>query len=468
MQEGKILYCGTDDSLIELLLGVAAMKMIRADTAEAVQTLVRQEQPHAVVLDFDSPPSPPLPLLKTILAEAGQAHVIGVMRQGPLRLAMSALRAGCHDFIHLREEPGRLQNELARLAERRREQQQAENLHARQQESHDFSRIIGNSAAMGEVLDLLHRIIQRKWVTVLLRGETGTGKELIARTIHYNSSTPSQPFVEINCSAIPENLLEAELFGYEKGAFTDAKTRKRGLFELAENGTLFLDEIGEISPQVQVKLLKAVEEKKIRRLGGTEDIQVNTRIIAATNRDLQAAIRDGQFRQDLYYRLNVITVSLPPLRERGDDVLILARHFLAHYAREYDSLLSDFTSEAEALLREYPWPGNIRELQHTIERIVLLGEGRFVTRTALERAIESETPMLTSKSAETTVVKIEIPPDGIHFDEIEKQVLQAVLEKMGWNRRRTSRLFKISRPRLARKIQKYRLQPPHPESENQE
>ncbi len=465
MQHGKILYFGSDESLMATMLTVPATAVVPASTGEEVVAFLQREQPYAIVLDFDSPPSPPLPLLKIIREEAPEAWVIGVMRQGPLRQVMAALRAGCHDFIHLNEEPGRLQSELAKLADRWRERQQAETLHARQRESHDFSRLIGRSPAMQEVLDLLHKIIQRKWVTVLLRGETGTGKELIARTIHYNSSTASQPFVEINCSAIPENLLEAELFGYEKGAFTDAKSRKRGLFELAQNGTLFLDEIGEISPQVQVKLLKAVEEKKIRRLGGTEDLHVNTRIIAATNRDLQTAIREGHFRQDLYYRLNVITVQLPPLRERGDDVLILARHFLAQYAKEYDSLLSDFTAEAEALLREYSWPGNIRELQHTIERIVLLGEGRFVTRTALQRAIESETPMLTSKNAERTTVTITIPPEGIHFDEIEKQVLQAVLEKMGWNRRRTSRLFKISRPRLARKIQKYQLQPPHRDDE---
>ncbi|MGH7454289.1 MAG: sigma-54 interaction domain-containing protein, partial [bacterium] len=309
------------------------------------------------------------------------------------------------------------------------------------------------------VFDTLARIIQRKWVTVLLRGESGTGKEMIAHAIHYNSSAPTQPFVEINCSAIPEALLEAELFGYEKGAFTDAKTRKRGLFELAENGSLFLDEIGEVSPQMQVKLLKAVEEKKIRRLGGTEDIQINTRIITATSRDLQAAIRDGQFRQELYYRLNVVSIYLPPLRERGDDILLLAHHFLCHFAKEYASTLSAFTAEAEALLREYHWPGNIRELRHTIERVVLLSEGQFVTRTALARAMESETPALPSKSADATAIKIDIPPDGISFEEIEKQALQAVLEKMGWNKRLTSRVFKISRPRLARKIEKYQLKP---------
>ena len=413
-----------------------------------------------VLVDFDALEIQPLALLASVLEKPAAATFIGVTQRGALRLALTAMRAGFHEVINLAEEPGKLQSELSKLLARWRERQKAENLYVQQREKYDFSKIIGSSPAMAELLDTLGKIIQRKWVTVLLRGETGAGKELIARTIHYNSSSPAQPFVEINCSAIPESLLEAELFGYEKGAFIDAKIRKKGLFELAENGTLFLDEIGDMSLQVQVKLLKAVEEKKIRRLGGTDDIHINTRIIAATNRDLQAAIREGQFRQDLYYRLNVITIQLPPLRERGDDVLALARYFLSHYAKEYASTLSAFTPEAETLLREYSWPGNIRELQHTIERIVLLGEGQFVTRTALERAIESETPTITSKNVDATTIKIDIPPEGLSFEEIEKQALQAVLEKMGWNRRRTSRVFKISRPRLARKIEKYQLKPP--------
>lgn len=456
----KILCLSNNDGLSDLVQSLEGAALHVARNGEQALGLMRRELPLAVLVDFDAPDSQPLAFIKTVLEERREVKVIGVTQQGATRQALTAVRAGYDEFIHLAEEPGKLQSELAKLMAYWQEQEKAASLHAQEREKHDFSKIIGSSPAMAEMLEVLGKIIQRKWVTVLLRGETGTGKELMARTIHYNCSSPTQPFVEINCSAIPENLLEAELFGYEKGAFTDAKIRKKGLFELAENGTLFLDEIGDISLQVQVKLLKAVEEKKIRRLGGTEDIHINTRIIAATNRDLQTAIREGQFRQDLYYRLNVITIQLPPLRERGDDVLALARHFLSHYAKEYASTLSAFTTEAEALLREYRWPGNIRELQHTIERIVLLGEGQFVTRTALERAIESETPAITSKSAETTTIKIDIPPEGVSFEDIEKQALQAVLEQMGWNRRRTSRVFKISRPRLARKIEKYQLKPP--------
>ncbi len=457
----KILYLGDHDGVSELATSLEDAALLAATSEDEALGLMRRELPQAVLVDFDAPDFQPLAFLKTALDERRETTFIGVTQRGSSRQALTAVRAGFHDVINLAEEPGKLQSELVKLAERWREREKAAHLPAHQRETHDFSKIIGSSAAMAEMRETLGKIIQRKWVTVLLHGETGTGKELIARTIHYNCSSPTQPFVEINCSAIPENLLEAELFGYEKGAFTDAKNRKKGLFELAENGSLFLDEIGDVSPLVQVKLLKAVEEKKIRRLGGTEDIHINTRIIAATNRDLQAAIRDGHFRQDLYYRLNVVTIQLPALRERGDDVLALARHFLSHYAEEYTSTLAAFTPEAEALLREYQWPGNIRELQHTLERIVLLGEGQFVTRVALDKAIESETPAITSKSIETTTIKIDIPPEGLSFEEIEKQALQAVLEKMGWNKRRTSRMFKISRPRLARKVEKYQLKPPH-------
>jgi two-component system response regulator AtoC len=290
---------------------------------EAVEQ-IRHLAPQVVLLDFEWQEISPLNFLRQTSEAASNAKFIGITRNNSHRLAVNAIKAGFHDVIDLRAEATKLQKELAKLAEHWQDEQKGEELHQQQKNKFDCSRIIGSSSAMQQVCEMLAKLAGRKWVNVLVRGETGTGKELVARTLHYNSFAQFQPFVEINCSAIPENLLESELFGYEKGAFTDAKTRKKGLFELAENGTLFLDEIGEISLPMQVKLLKAIEEKKIRRLGGTEEIQVTTRIIAATNRDLAAAIRDGRFRQDLFYRLNVIAIHLPALRERGDDVLLLA------------------------------------------------------------------------------------------------------------------------------------------------
>ncbi|MCI0694764.1 sigma-54 dependent transcriptional regulator [candidate division KSB1 bacterium] len=459
----KILFLGRDENrgLLE------AVKANRSDQEiwptgrqdEAV-SLLRREAPQAVVLDFDLPELQPLDFARIVWEERPGAKIIGLSKAISINAAIIAVKQGFHDVIDLREEPAiRLERELSALAKQWEERQRGEMLHQKQKAKFDFSNLVGRSEALQQVLEVVAKIIQRQWITVLIRGETGTGKELIARTIHYNSSTQTQPFVEINCSTIPENLLEAELFGYEKGAFTDAKSRKKGLFELAENGTLFLDEIGEISPAVQVKLLKAIEEKTIRRLGGIEDIQIKTRIIAATNRDLQAAMHENLFRQDLYYRLNVLTLQLPPLRERGDDVLVLARHFLSRFAEEYGSTLTGFMPEAEALLKSYHWPGNVRELKHTLERVVLLADGNIATHKAIAEAIESDTPLLLAKSRDLTNITIEIPPEGMSLDEAQKQLIEKVLEQTGWHKRRTCQALKISRPRLDRIIKKYGIYP---------
>ena len=306
---------------------------------------------------------------------------------------------------------------------------------------------------------MISKIVKRKWITVLINGETGTGKELIARTIHYQTCRDDEQFVEINCSALPETLLESELFGYEKGAFTDAKTSKKGLFELAQNGTLFLDEIGEISLQMQVKLLRALEEKKIRRVGGIQDIRINTRIITATNRDLKAAIKEGKFRSDLFYRLNVIHIAVPPLRERGKDIVMLADFFLKHFVQEYESSIQSFSKEALDFMCSYYWPGNVRELKHSIERIVLLSDNTVISRRDMEQTIQSETPIEMSSKPQTDYLQLEIPPEGITLEDAEKSVINMVLQKTGWNKRRTCRILKISRPRLDRKIDKFQLAP---------
>ncbi|MFQ5649817.1 MAG: sigma-54 interaction domain-containing protein [bacterium] len=421
-------------------------------------SIARRKEPQLVIVDFDLEELQPLEFLSDLMQDKDTFKVIGITSTSPLSVVVKAIKMGVYEVINVHDEPFKLQRELSKLFQQWQELTKGERLHQDLKGKYDFTTILGESAAMKRVLEIVSKIISRKRVTVLVRGETGTGKELIARVIHYNSLDQFQPFVEINCSALPESLLESELFGYEKGAFTDAKSRKKGLFELAQNGTMFLDEIGEITPAVQVKLLKALDEKRIRRVGGTQDIEVRTRIIAATNRDLQAAIRDGLFRNDLFYRLNVITIHLPALREREEDVLLLARHFLTHYAREYENALREFTPEAEGLLRSYDWPGNVRELKHTIERIVLLHPGESVTREVLEEAIESETPLVMTEKKQTTTLQIDVPADGMSLEDGEKLLIQAVLEKMNWNKRRTCQILKISRPRLDRKIQKYGLQ----------
>ncbi|RMH96439.1 MAG: sigma-54-dependent Fis family transcriptional regulator [Calditrichaeota bacterium] len=457
-----ILFLGKADklSLLNGFRNTYDNQQIRsAFQVEDARPLIEQEEPQVIIVDFDREDVHPLEIVEQLQEACPRCRMMGILQKASFSLAVKAARMGVDEVVHLSEEPHKLEEKLSEWFKDWEGQSRGEDLFQKQRHEYDFSRIIGNSPAMQNVLNMLTKIIRRKWVTVLIRGETGTGKELIARTIHYNCFDRYQPFVEVNCNALPENLLESELFGYEKGAFTDAKTRKPGLFELAQDGTLFLDEIGDISPKVQVKLLKVLEEKKLRRLGGTQDIRMNCRIITATNQDLQKAIEEGRFRNDLYYRLNVITITLPPLRERGDDVLLLARHFMAKYGAEYENPLEGITPEAEALLRAYPWPGNVRELKHTIERIVLLSEDKMLTREALEEAIESETPQIMTEKPASSGMQIEIPPGGISLEEGEKFLIEAILQKTNWNKRKTSQILKISRPRLDRKIEKFNLKP---------
>ncbi len=303
----------------------------------------------------------------------------------------------------------------------------------------------------------MERVVQNREVSVLICGETGTGKEIVARAIHDNSTTGSELFVEVNCAAIPEHLLESELFGYEKGAYTGAERTKRGLFELANGGTLLLDEIGYMSLGLQAKLLKAIEEKTFRRLGGEKEIQVRVRIIASTNVDLSAAMKDNKFREDLYYRLNEIQLELPSLRERGDDVILLAEHFIAEFARQYSLNKRILSENSKTLLREYHWPGNVRELRNAIKRSMIMHDAEILTPEMIPVSVRS-TNSLAKQPWNSRQLVIEIPEDGVTFEEVEKQVINHTLKLTGWNKNQAARMLKISRPRLLRKIEKFDLE----------
>jgi transcriptional regulator with PAS, ATPase and Fis domain len=310
---------------------------------------------------------------------------------------------------------------------------------------------------MEKVFEIARKIIESNATTVLIRGETGTGKELLARAIHYNSARSEGAFVELNCSAIPDTLLEAELFGYERGAFTDARGRKKGLFELAHGGTIFLDEIGFMSLGLQVKLLKVIEEKRVRRLGGTADVRVDTRVIAATNRNLEDAIVKGAFREDLYYRLNVISIELPPLRQRGDDVILLGRHFSRHFCREHGRELKVLSPRAEEHLRRHRWPGNVRELKNAIERAVLLGEGRVIVPEHICISVRSMVPLDSPEATDGDKLILSMGDEGVPLEEAERKVILSTLRAAGWNKSKAARMLRIPRPRLLRKIAKYSL-----------
>ena len=292
---------------------------------------------------------------------------------------------------------------------------------------------------------------------MLIRGETGAGKEMVARAIHYESARAGGPFIEINCAAIPASLLEAELFGYEKGAYTDAKAGKPGLFEAADGGTLFLDEIGHMDPAMQVKLLKAIEEKSVRRVGALRTKTFNARIIAATNRDLEAAIAEGAFRADLYYRIHALAIDVPALRDRGDDILLLARHFLDRYARQWGIPPKTLPLDTAAALLAYRWPGNVRELAHMMERAVLQHAGPTVTAGQLGLTDATRpAPVAVDRDGS---VQIDFSRGPIMLEDVERRLIVAALRAADWNRGRAAELLGISRETLRYRIEKFDLRP---------
>jgi PAS domain S-box-containing protein len=314
--------------------------------------------------------------------------------------------------------------------------------------------VIANSPAMIEVLRLVKRVAASEATTILLEGENGVGKDLVAKTIHYESLRQAEPFISINCAAIPETLLESELFGYEKGAFTDARAQKRGIFELADNGTLFLDEVGEIPLALQAKLLRVLEEQCFRRLGGLKDIHLDLRVIAATNKNLVEAVKEGAFRQDLFFRLNVIQITIPPLRERPEDIIPLAKFFIEHYNRKFKRSIESVTPEAARLLVAHDWPGNVRELRNAVERAMILEESSFIGPASLPLSVTrlgvKEEPAAPSRV-------LDIPDEGLSLEENERNLVARALEKTGGNQTQAARLLRITRDTLRYKMKKFNL-----------
>jgi PAS domain S-box-containing protein len=313
--------------------------------------------------------------------------------------------------------------------------------------------VIGESSAMREVMNFVRRVAASEATTILLEGENGTGKDLVAKTLHYQSPRQAEPFIAINCAAIPETLLESELFGYEKGAFTDARAQKRGIFELADKGTLFLDEIGEIPLMLQAKLLRVLEDQTFRRLGGLKDIKLDLRVVAATNKNLREAVKEGAFRQDLYFRLNVIQILIPPLRERTDDILALTNFFIEHYNRKFKRNIEGVTEPAAKLLLSHDWPGNVRELRNAIERAMILEESALITPASLPIAITRPD----ANGVQTVSAPLQIPTDGLSLEDNERSLLTKALEKTNGNQTQAARLLRITRDTLRYKMKKFNL-----------
>jgi Nif-specific regulatory protein len=337
---------------------------------------------------------------------------------------------------------------LAQMVEQEKAQLVDENAHLKRelQQKYDFRNIIGTSKEMRDVYEQVAQVAHTN-TTVLIRGESGTGKELVAHAIHYNSPRAAKPFVKVNCAALPESLIEAELFGHEKGAFTGAIARKRGRFELAEGGTLFLDEIGDLSPAIQVKLLRVLQEREFERVGGTETIKVNVRLIAATNVELEQAVQDGRFRSDLYYRLNVFSIYMPPLRERKTDILLLADHFLEKYTRQGGKSIKRISTPAIDMLMSYHWPGNVRELENVIERATLVCDGNVIHGFHMP-------PTLQTAEGSGTVTKVSLDQAVGAF---EKELIQDALKTARGNRARAARMLDTTERILGYKVKKYEI-----------
>ena len=362
--------------------------------------------------------------------------VVGASTEHPLIIAI--IRAGALDYFALPADTERLElwfDDVARLARTRADA----STHAeRERARYDFSRLIGESTELRAALQRAARIIPRAEATILITGETGTGKELLAQAIHYNSPRAQRPIVEVNCTALPANLLEAELFGYEKGAFTGAVTTKPGLFESAHGGTLFLDEIGDLGMDLQAKLLRAIESRQVRRLGSLRTLDIDVRIIAATHVDLQSAVQSGQFREDLYYRLSVVPIHLPPLRARGNDTILLANAFLKHFAELYNIPAPAVDEKLRGALLAYAWPGNIRELKNAIERALLLSDG------------ELDPDELIPKRATLAAPTTSPIPFPARMEDIEKEAALAMVRHCGGNKTAAAAALGISRARLYR------------------
>jgi DNA-binding NtrC family response regulator len=412
-------------------------EVVTAGNGEDALRLVREEQPDLVLLDIQLPGITGLEVLERVKEIDEEIIVIMVTAHGGLETAVNAMRLGAYDYIN---KPFNL-DEMAIVIKKALETSDLRREVARLRSEHKKDgppTIIGVNRHMKNVLDMMEKVAKSEASTVLIQGESGTGKELVAKWIHYASSRAEKPFVAINCAAVPATLLESELFGHEKGAFTDAKNTKKGLFELADGGTVFLDEIGDMEMGMQAKLLRFLEDRTFRRIGGSKVLSVDVRIISATNKDLLKAIEEKVFRNDLYYRLQVIPIFLPPLRERKDDILLMARHFIDNFNREFNKNVKGISNMAEKLLTDYQWPGNIRELKNVIERAIILGTEDTLLLEHLPLEIVAQ-----SSAVGKQLTTFKLPPEGVDIEEVEKELIRQALETSDWNQSKAAKKLNL-------------------------
>jgi two-component system response regulator AtoC len=405
----------------------------------------------ALLLDYRLPDDDGVAVMRRVHEMDPDLPVLMLTAHKDVDIIVSAMKAGAFEYLTKPFDLDDVAVRVERALEATRLRRELRTLRDTLAKPFGVASIIGESDAMQRVKALVRKVATSPGSTVLITGESGTGKDLVAKVIHYSSGRAARPFLNITCSALPETLMESELFGHERGAFTDARTQKRGLLEQADDGTVFLDEIGEMTPALQAKLLRFLEEKAFRRVGGSADIHVDVRVIAATNRNLEETVRDGKFRDDLYYRLNVLRLEVPPLRARVDDLSRLAQHFVEVFSREFRRPVRALSADAEQALRNYGWPGNVRELRNLVERAVLLSEGEVL------QASDFDTLQGQRRVGGSSHTAFQLPPEGVNLEDEERSLVVQALERTGGNQTRAAALLGLHRDQIRYRIEKFGL-----------
>ena len=443
-------------------------QVVEADCGEVALKLAHSESPDLVLLDVRMPDLTGIEVLDELKKSDNARAVIMITADPQLDDVKAALKLGAYDFVGKPIEFEALRVAIKNALEATNLRSQVQALRGEVKRGVGYDSVVSVSPKMTELMNFVKKVADCEATTILIQGESGTGKDLIAKAIHYESSRHEKPFVAINCSAIPETLMEAELFGHEKGAFTDAKQMKKGLFEAADGGTLFLDEIGELTPLLQAKLLRVLEDQVIRRVGGIRDMQVDVRVIAASNRDLEKAVREGQFRQDLYYRLAIIAIFIPPLRDRKEDILPLVSFFIERYNRRFRKSVRGITDETRNLILSHNWPGNVRELKNSIERGMILEDEPFLRPVYLPFSVgesggrtlfERTSPVDGGRALPNgrSLPRLYIPEGGTSLEEMEHTMVELAMSQASGNQTNAAKLLDISRDALRYKLKKFGL-----------
>jgi DNA-binding NtrC family response regulator len=451
--KSTMLIVEDDDVMCKTIAEVfekGGLRVLSANNGEDAVNYLKNEKIDIALIDFRLPGMNGLELLKNI-KEADEGIMVIVMTAHPdVKMAISAMKAGAYDYINKPFELEELKLLIDKALETHRLKSEVELLRYQKRDICDYFDMVGNSNAIREVKKLITTVAKSPKISVLIQGETGTGKELIANAIHCYSGREKSPFIKLNCSAIPDTLLESEMFGYEKGAFTDAKQSKKGLFELADGGTIFLDEIGDMDIRLQPKLLQVLENQTFRKVGGVRDIHVDVRVVAATNKNLEQMVKEKKFRDDLYYRLKVMVINTPPLRERKDDIIIIAEHFIKLNNTNSGKYIKGVSAECREILLQYPWPGNIRELKNVIERACILTNSDMILPSHLPEELRNRN-------------KMEIQKDLIvleRIEDVEREHILKILRQVNGNKSTASKMLGISRFTLREKLKKYGIEEP--------